>query len=183
MRRPSVQLLVPVSLLLLASAPAFSGNVAPVTGYALTGGNIKTQTKAYAGLNWTLGGSMTPSIVLGLAQARVKDNGNTQGANLSLYFNLSGGLMPSQIKLGYLSGKNDAQGLIGTGYNFTTSSYLFTVGANGANVGGGVDWSAGNFTPYGTVHSQGKFDKPTPCVATTGASVRFSDAACTQGDM
>lgn len=169
----------------LFAALALSSTAHACFAYKLVGsGDIKNSSKAYAGLNWSLGGSATPSVVLGVMNARVKENGNTQGANLLVSFSPSGGVIPAKVSLGYLSGKPGGQGEARIGYDLTTQSPLFGLGGNMPNVSLGGEWStAGALTPYLTLHSQGRFEKADgqrceldPLMAPTSL---YSNATCT----
>jgi len=147
-----------------------------------TGSASKTETRAYAGLNWSLGGGTTPALVLGAFRARVKSDGDTTGGNLAFHINLAGGVKPGKLKLGYLDGKEDLQGELGIGYDFLKQAPLLGLGLNGPHVSAGVDAYANpGFVPYITLHSKGEFDKPnqTPSQCVLDAAGTYSDPACT----
>jgi hypothetical protein len=155
----------------LITSAAFAGS----TFYSLipgTGGASKTETRAYAGLNWKLGGGATPALVLGAFRTKVESDGDTQGGNLAFHINLAGGVKPGKLKLGYLNGKENLQGELGIGYDFLTNAPMLGLGINAPHVSAGVDiYTNPGFVPYITLHTQGKFEKPnqTPaqCVADT----------------
>ena len=127
-----------------------------------TGGGTKTNTNAYAGLNWSLGGGWTPSVVLGVFNTRVKADGDTEGANLAFHLNLAGGIKPGKIKLSYLNGKEDVQGELGIGYDFLKGAPLLGLGVNLPYATLGADgYLNGTINPFASLHSQGKFKKPT----------------------
>lgn len=126
----------------------------------------KSQTNPYVGLSWSLGHGIKPEIVIGVMQAKVKNNGDTTGANLAMSFSIISGISPSSIKLGYLGGKEDYQGNIGVGYSFLNSSPLVSLGMNAPHAAMGLDISSGfAFTPYLQLHSQGKFKKPADTIS------------------
>lgn len=182
------------TILTLAVAMTFASSSALagiVTTYSWVGSNTtggtKTNTNAYAGLNWSLGGGWTPSVVLGVFNTRVKADGDTEGANLTFHLNLAGGIKPGKIKLSYLNGKEDIQGELGIGYDFMRSAPLLGLGVNAPYVAAGVDgYLNGNIVPFVTLHSQGKFKKPESgssrrCVQDSPAVYddgHFSDAGC-----
>jgi len=163
--------LVALCTLAIASSTAFAGG----PSYSWTGTNTsgtKTNTNAYAGLNWSLGGGWTPSLVLGVVETRVKSNGNTEGANLTFSLNVFGGFKPGKLKLSYLNGKDNLQGELGFGYDFALGAPLIGLGANAPFIGAGVDgYLNGNIVPFVVLHSQDKFKKK-------NASTR----ACTSDD-
>lgn len=152
--------LVALCTLAIASSSAMAGYS---SSYSWTGANssgTKTNTNAYAGLNWSLGGSWTPSLVLGVVETRVKNNGNTEGANLSFSLNVFGGFKPGKLKLSYLNGKDNLQGELGFGYDFALGAPLLGLGANAPFIGAGVDgYLNGNIVPFVVLHSQDKFKK------------------------
>jgi hypothetical protein len=174
--------LAPILLSTLIGAPAFAG----VTGYSLipaTGSTSKTETRAYAGLSWHLGGGATPALVLGVFRTTVKSDGDTSGGNLAFHVNLAGGVKPGKLKLGYLNGKEDFQGEVGVGYDFLKSAALLGLGLNAPYVNAGVDiYGNPGFVPYATLHSQGEFDKPSgtssQCVP-NNMSATYRDPSCT----
>lgn len=145
----------------LTASAVFAGDPIPVSPVSTS----KTETRAYAGLNWTLGGGATPALVLGVFRAKVESDGDTQGGNLAFHINLAGGVKPGKLKLGYLNGKEDIQGELGIGYDFLKNAPLLGLGINAPYVNAGVDaYMNPGFVPYGTLHTQGEFDKPNPIV-------------------
>lgn len=161
-------------VLLVASAACSSAWAGGVTFYpatattTTTGADSRTDTRGYVGLNWKLGGSVTPAVVLGLTNVRVNSNGDTSGLKLAFHLNLAGGVAPGMIKLSYLGGKEDFQGEIGAGYNFVRTAPFLGVGLNVPYVALGVDAYRGmEFEPFVTLNSQGKYDKPNKTTTTT----------------
>lgn len=149
-----------IALTVASSAALAGGPTYSWVGSNTTGGT-KTNTNAYAGLNWNLGGGWTPSVVLGVFNTRVKSDGDTEGANLTFHLNLAGGVKPGKIKLSYLNGKEDIQGELGIGFDFMRSAPLLGLGVNAPYIAAGVDgYLNGNIVPFATLHSQGKFKKP-----------------------
>lgn len=159
--------------LALASSSALAGmGYDWVTSTTRTGSTSKNNTNAYAGLNWSVGGSWTPSVVLGVFRTHVKSDGDTQGANLAFHLNLAGGVKPGKLKLSYLNGKDNIQGELGVGYDFILSAPLLGLGLNGPFVAAGVDgYLSQGLVPYVTVQSQGKFSKPALGTSTTSSCV------------
>lgn len=160
--------LVTLCALAIASSSVFAGTTINTASLVSTGGGTKTNTNAYAGLNWSLGGGWTPAVVVGVFNTRVKANGDTEGANLAFHLNLAGGVKPGKLKLSYLNGKNDIQGEVGLGYDFLRGAPLLGLGANGPFIGAGIDGYLNyDIVPYLNIHSQDRFKKPsnsTQCV-------------------
>lgn len=145
---------------LVSSAVWAGGGSIPATA-STTGANSETDTRAYVGLNWSLGGGTTPALVLGVFNTKVKSDGDTTGGNLALHLNLAGGIKPAKIKLSYLNGEEDLQGELGAGYDFIKAAPLAFLGLNAPHLSVGVDgYLNPGFVPYATLHSQGEFDKP-----------------------
>lgn len=145
------------------SSSAFAGipSIPATATTVTTGSGSRTDTRGYVGLNWTLGASLTPAVVLGVSNMRVKSNGDTSGARLAFHLNLAGGVAPGLVKLSYLQGKEDVQGEIGAGYNFIKAAPLLGLGVNAPYVAAGVDgYLSGEFSPYLGLTSQGKYKKP-----------------------
>lgn len=177
--------------LALASSSALAGfqTYNLVTSTTSTGTTSKNNTNAYGGLNWTIGGSWTPAVVLGVFRTHVKSDGDTQGANLAFHLNLAGGIKPGKLKLSYLNGKENIQGELGVGYDFMRSAPLLGLGLNGPFVAAGVDgYLSQGLIPYVTLQSQGKFSKPSYKNTTTTTCTQagilspfgaFTDPACT----
>lgn len=169
----------------LLSALTGSAALAGVNGYILvpaTGSASKTETQAYVGLNWNLEGGATPALVLGAFRAKVESDGDTTGGNLAFHINLAGGIKPGKLKLGYLNGQENLQGEVAIGYDFLKNAPLLGLGLNAPHISAGVDaYMNPGFVPYGTVHTQGKFDKPnqTPAQCVADSSGTYSDADCT----
>jgi hypothetical protein len=171
-----------LALCTLSASTAFAGS-SLYTLIPATGSASETKTRAFAGLNWQLGGGMTPALVLGVSRVKVKSDGDTSGGNLAFHVNLAGGVAPGKLKLSYINGKENIQGEAGIGYDFLKNAPLLGLGVNGPYIGAGVDaYMAHGFIPHVTLHSQDEFDKPNQtaaqCVETTPVG-DFSDPACT----
>ena len=182
MKKSSISLAI---CLALASSAVLAGSVTTydlITTTTNTGKTSKNNTNAYAGLNWSMGGSWTPSVVLGV----FRTHGDTQGANLASHLNLAGGIKPGKLKLSYLNGKENIQGELGIGYDFMRSAPLLGLGLNGPFVAAGVDgYLSQGLVPYVSLQSQGKFSKPafgsgttTTCVPVSGSGGDFIDSLC-----
>lgn len=181
--------------LTVASSAALAGITTAdynwVTTTTSTGSTSKNNTNAYAGLNWSVGGSWTPAVVLGIFRTHVKSDGDTQGANLAFHLNLAGGIKPGKLKLSYLNGKENIQGELGVGFDFMRSAPLFGFGLNGPFVAAGVDgYLSQGLVPYVTLQSQGKFSKPafgtsttTNCVNVGTGNGEFTDPQCSQNNL
>ena len=179
--------LVLVLVTAAASTYAFAGFTGTPYDLVTTGSGHRTENKAYLGLKWSLNGGKTPALVLGAAHVKVKSNGNTEGANFSFTLKLAGGVKPSLIKLNYMNGKNDLQGELGLGYDFLKSAPLLGVGANAPYVNAGVDIYRHAFSPFATLTTLKKFDKPgggsTVCTDVSGTATPgntyYTSATCT----
>jgi hypothetical protein len=156
---------------------------APFNGYALTDSS-SLDTKAYIGLKWSLNGSYTPSLVLGVIRAKVESDGDTHGANLSLDIALAGNIQPAKIKINYMRGQENVQSELGFGYDFIKDSPLIGAGLNGPYVNFGADFftTDSSLLPFVIIHSQGSLNKPARACTSTNAAVNvgeYTDASCT----
>jgi len=168
----------------LTASASFAGVVVPPTFSLIpaTGGGSKTETKAYVGLNWNLGGGVTPALVLGAFRAKVQSDGDTTGGNLAFHLNLAGGIKPGKLKLSYINGQENLQGEAGIGYDFLKNAPLLGLGLNAPHIAAGVDAYMGpGFVPYAALHSQGEFDKPnrTPAQCVADPAGIYTDNTCT----
>jgi hypothetical protein len=76
-------------------------------------------TRAYAGVKWTLGGSSTPELVVGVRTGKVKSSGKVYGNDVSMAVNIENGFKPSQVRVKYFDGKVRNQNEVAVGYDFT----------------------------------------------------------------
>jgi len=117
------------------------------------------QTKGFVGLNWTLGGSPTPELVLGVAHGQTLADGTVQGAKAGVYFDVASGFALDKAKLTGLYGTSDVQAELGFGYNFQSGAVFGVAGANGSYLNAGVDVYAGmEIEAFFAAHSIGVFD-------------------------
>jgi len=168
-----LSLLLGFAALFPASA-AFAGvNPVPTaTTITVPGSATDSVNQAYAALKWTLGEGLTPAIVIGYRQARVKSSGDTQGADVSFSFNLVGGLHPGKLRAKYFSGRENLQGEVGAGYDFTKGIFA-GVSAQGPYTNLGVDYlftSGAPWEPYFMLNTLKKYDKPQGDTTTTTLS-------------
>ena len=75
--------------------------------------------RAYAGLKWSLSGGIKPEAVLGFRHANISSNGDTDGGDISISAKFMDGIQPGQLRAKYFNGKEDVQGELGGGYDFT----------------------------------------------------------------
>jgi len=177
MRNPVV---AAVAILCLPAAPAFA--VDSGTYPATFSDTSRKETKAYVGLNWTLGAGATPALVLGVTNTRVKSNGDTTGARLAFSLNLLRGIAPGALKLSYLNGRENLQGELGAGYNFVKSAPLLGLGVNAPFVSAGIDgYLNPGIVPYVTLQSLGKFGKPKKVASCLPGDTLIPPATCDTG--
>jgi len=153
----------------LLGTPALAGTAAPPPVLPpAAGSGHEDETSAYAGLNWTFGGSSTLEGVIGVLYRETDRGGDVNGARLSAHFDLLGrGAAPS-LRLTGLVGDEDiaAEAGLGVGLDGTPYGVLGAVG-NYYNVGGTLGFD-GSFGGYVGAHSYGDFDdKPAPAAAPT----------------
>lgn len=140
-------------LLVAISGEVFAGG--GITVFSIPGGSgSETQTKAYAGLAWTLGNhksSLRPDVVVGVRSLKVKSNDQvSNGVDLSARFPFGWPLTFDSARLSYVAGKRDLIGNLGIGYSFTNKSYLSTLAAQGSysRIGADYEFNNGKVLPY-----------------------------------
>lgn len=111
----------------------------------------------YAGLNVQFGNKITPLFVVGYRHADVDNDGDPQGADISLLVGMDG-LHSARLK-GFV-GKECAQGELGVGFNFQSNAMLLTGAIQSKHITGGVDYTlgGGGFSPYLGVNTIGCYD-------------------------
>lgn len=141
------------ALLITLSGSVFAGGGWMV--FAVPGGTgSETQTKAYAGLAWTLGNQksmLRPDLVVGVRSLKVKFNDQVNsGLDLSARFSFASNFAFDSVRLSYVGGNRDLLGNLGIGYSNTSKSYLTTLAAQGAYSRAGVDYEFNRKTllPY-----------------------------------
>ena len=149
------------SIFAVAAVSALACSAAMAGIPVIPAATSNTDTKAYAGLNWTVDGGLTPALVLGVFHTKVKSNGDTTGGNLAFHVNLAGGVKPGKLKLSYLNGQDNLQGEVGGGYDFIKAAPLVFLGVNSPHLAVGIDgYMNPGLVPYATVHTQDEFDLP-----------------------
>lgn len=126
------------------------------------GSSTDTVNRGYVALKWSLGGSFTPEAVVGFRHARVDDNGDTDGEDISYSFNLIGGFQAGKLRAKYFNGNENAQGELGGGYDFANGIFA-GVGIKAPYLTIGVDYQYLKDTPwlpYFMVDTIDKYDKP-----------------------
>lgn len=145
-----------LTLLILCSTSSFvyAGIIIPPPPPATpaVSSNTDTQNRAYAGLIWTLKDktSWVPDLTLGFRSLRVKSSDSVNGADVSARIKLSDGIAFDSFVLSYIGGKRDILGNLGVGYSVTNSSFLGTLGAQGAYTRIGTDFQFNDkkFSPH-----------------------------------
>ena len=104
----------------ILSSSAFAGGCGNC--YSLipgTSGAALTDNRAYAGLKWTLNEGIKPQAVVGFRHARTESNGNTDGGDISISAKFIDGFQLGKLRAKYFDGKENVQGEVGAGYDFT----------------------------------------------------------------
>jgi hypothetical protein len=112
--KPSKLTLVLCSFL---SSSAFASGT-----YSLVPGNpgaALTDNRVYAGVKWTLNEGIKPQAVIGYRHARTESNGDTDGGDVSISAKIFDGFQLGKLRAKYFDGKENTQGEVGAGYDFT----------------------------------------------------------------
>jgi hypothetical protein len=150
-------------VLMLVSNITFAGCIIPAIVPPSTNHN-----KAYAGLKWTLSGGIKPEAVLGFRHANISSNGDTDGGDISISAKFIDGIQPGQIRAKYFNGKEDVQGELGGGYDFTQGIFG-GVGIHAPYSNLGLDLfpnAQTKFDPYVQIDTIKGNNKPNPSCPT-----------------
>lgn len=120
------------------------------------------ETRAFAGLNWTFGGTSTLEGVLGVINQETDPTGDVTGAKAAVHVDLLGRGQPTSLRLTGLRGTTDLQGELGLGYNLDGSGLFGIAGGHGNYFAFGAEIGfAGGVEGYVGVHSYGGFETST----------------------
>lgn len=145
----------------ILSSVAYAGTLP--SGYYAPVSNSDTETRAYAGLVWSLNNHLNikPDLMLGVRSLRVNSNDNVNGADLGARIKLQNGLTFDSVRLNYVGGQRDIQGNIGAGYSFANSSLLGNISISGQYLNLGSDFlvTTKTFNPYIDINTLSKPEK------------------------
>jgi hypothetical protein len=85
----------------------------------IPGTSALTDNRAYAGVKWTLNEGIKPQAVVGFRHARTESNGDTDGGDISISAKFIDGFQLGKLRAKYFDGKENVQGEVGAGYDFT----------------------------------------------------------------
>lgn len=132
-----------LSFLLLCgfAGGSWAGTVSVIVA---NGNTTQKQTRAYAGLAWTLGADKTglkPDVVVGVQSLNVTaSNKVNSGVDLSTRFTVTGGFALDHTRLSYVTGKRELTQSIGLGYSLLHKSLLLSVGVQAPYSRLGLDY-------------------------------------------
>ena len=144
-------------ILLMASPQLFAAPPPSIT-------TSTNDNRAYAGLKWSLSGGIKPEAVLGFRHANINSSGDTDGGDISISAKFMDGFQPGQIRAKYFNGKEDVQGEVGGGYDFTQGIFG-SLGVHAPYSNLGLDLlpnAETKFNPYVQVDSIKGNNKPSP---------------------
>ena len=151
-----------------------------------TSGAALTDNRAYAGLKWTLNEGIKPQAVVGYRHARTESNGNTDGGDFSISAKIIDGFQLGKLRAKYFNGKEDVQGEVGAGYDFTKGLFA-GVGVHAPYSLIGLDLhpfiTDNKLEPYIQIDTNKKYKKPnntsSTCVFVGSTGNDWNDPACT----
>jgi hypothetical protein len=178
--------LIPFLFLISLSKNSFAGLPSPDYDLVSTGnGGSLTSNRVYAGLKWTLNEGIKPQAVVGYRHAKTQSNGDTDGGDVSISAKFIDGFQLGKLRAKYFNGKENVQGEIGGGYDFTKGLFA------GAGVHApfsliGLDLhpfiNENKFEPYIQLDTIKRYKKPdgntTTCTYVGGGSGSFYDSSC-----
>ena len=181
-------------LLALISSSAFAGAVPDY--YSLipgTTGATLTDNRIYAGVKWTLNEGIKPQAVVGYRHARTESNGDTDGGDVSISAKIFDGFQLGKLRAKYFDGKENTQGEVGAGYDFTKGLFA-GVGVHAPYSLIGLDLhpfiNENKLEPYIQIDTIKKYKKPNEsasvCAPQYGVDpnpdINFYDDNCTSYD-
>ena len=152
-------------ILMLVSNITFAGGGGSILPSITTSTN---DNRVYAGLKWSLSGGIKPEAVLGFRHANINSSGDTDGGDISISAKFMDGFQPGQIRAKYFNGKEDVQGEVGGGYDFTQGIFG-SLGVHAPYSNLGLDLlpnTQTKFNPYVQVDSIKGNNKPNPSCPT-----------------
>lgn len=161
---------------LFVSLNAFAGVPIPISipATSITSpaqSQTNTENRAYAGLVWALQDQMSwiPDLTIGFRSLRVKSSDSVNGGEISARIKLKDGISFDSTRLSYVGGERDVLGNVGIGYSATNSSFLGTLGVQGAYTRLGTDYqfNGNKFVPYLELLT---VDKPNKVSKTPGST-------------
>lgn len=184
---------LPLLLLCGFTGGSWAGSVLPVI--VSNGKTTQKETRAYAGLAWTLGADKTglkPDVVVGVQSVQINAaNKITSGMDLNTRFKVSNGMALDSARLSLVTGKRDLAQSIGLGYSLVHKSPLVTVAAQGPYSRLALDyrwadqqWAPSfelltigapeRFTPGWACDNGGPITNPTPALNTLCQPLSFN---------
>ncbi len=151
-----------------------------------TASGTLTDNRVYAGLKWTLNEGIKPQAVVGYRHARTESNGDTDGGDLSISAKIIDGFQLGKLRAKYFNGKEDVQGEVGAGYDFTKGIFA-GVGVHAPYSLIGLDLhpfiNDNKLEPYIQIDTNKKYkktnDSTSVCVPINDNSGYFNNANCT----
>lgn len=122
-----------------------------------------TDTRAFAGMRWTLGKSVMPELLAGVQSTEIDSEGDAKGMQASISYDLATmGL--GKLRFEALTGNETSQATFGVGYSFVTQSPFVGMGVRGNHLFGGVDYLFGPATPefFIGIDTMDSLDEPAP---------------------
>jgi lipid-binding SYLF domain-containing protein len=123
---------------------------------------------------------MTPELVLGFRHAQVDANGDTDGGDVSMSFNLVGGVTPGKLRAKYFNGQEKVQSEVGAGYDFTHGLFA-GVSVQGPYTNIGVDYlfyTSSPFEPFSMLNTLKTNDKPAATTCPVTWAYSSNDSLC-----
>ena len=139
-------------------------------GYCVapTAGGTRTDTRAYMGLVWELGGKQgaMPHLAFGLSSIRVRSNDRVEGGDIEFRLSIFNGIGADSLRLAYVNGNRVVRANVGGGYSFSHADWLATASVQSSYVRAGTDFliSDKTFLPFVELNTLGR-----PRAATGGS--------------
>jgi len=118
----------------------------PITPPPVVQNDVRNQV-AFATLNWYIGESLLPNILVGYRDTTTEVNNNVKGGSVSSSYNIYKNTF-DQFKIVGISGNTDIVGEAGIGYSLYEEQFFANIGIQGLYMDSGLDYSFNNKLGY-----------------------------------
>jgi len=102
---------------------------------------------AFASLNWYIGESLLPNILVGYRDTTTDIDNDVKGGSASVSYNLKENKF-DQLKIVGITGNTDIVGEVGVGYSLYQKQFFGNLGVQGFYMNSGLDYSLDNKFGY-----------------------------------
>ena len=171
-----------------SSGPALNEFDCTIDGFATEGycvapsaGGSRTDTRAYMGLVWELGGKQgaMPHLAFGLSSLRVRSNDRVEGGDIEFRLSIFNGIEADSLRLAYVNGNRVMRANVGGGYSFSHADWLATASVQSSYVRAGTDFLISNkaFLPFVELNTLGRPRAATGGTCSSGSLIDWNGSS------